>query len=99
MDLMTRRDARSLDHKTLEEMRRMAVKAVLAGESQREVARRLEVHHQTVCKWMNWHRTEGANGLESTKAPGPASKLTDRQVEVVRRIIIGKTACVRCSRP
>jgi transposase len=90
MNLMTRRDARSLDHKTLEEMRRMAVKAVLSGETQREVARRLEVHHQTVCKWMNWHRTEGAHGLESTTAPGPASKLSDWQVEAVRRIIIGK---------
>jgi transposase len=90
MNVMTRRDARSLDHRTLEEMRRMAVKAVLGGESQRAVARRFEVHHQTVCKWMNWYRTYGDGGLESTTAPGPEPKLSDRQVEIVRRIIIGK---------
>lgn len=90
MNVMLRRDARRLDHPTLEEMRRIAVKAVLCGESQRAVARRLEVHHQTICKWMHWYRAAGDRGLASTTAPGPEPKLSDQRVEVLRRIIIGK---------
>lgn len=90
MNRMTKRDARSLDHATLEELRRLAVKAVLSGEPQRAVARRLEVHHQTVCKWVHWYRQAGDEALASTKALGPRRKLTARQVEVVRRIILTK---------
>lgn len=50
--LMTIRDARSLDHQTLEEMRRLAVSRVLAGESQVAVAESLQVNLHTVSKWM-----------------------------------------------
>ncbi len=85
-----RRDARTLDHKTLEEMRRLAVKRVLAGEKQRAVARALEVHHCTVSKWMACYRSEGENGLASTKASGRRRELSPNQEERLRRIIVGK---------
>lgn len=88
--LMTNRDARSLDHATLEEMRRLGVTRVLSGESQGAVARSLDVHPQTVWKWMDRYRREGAEGLASTKAPGPPTKLTEKQVEKLSKIIVGK---------
>ena len=50
--VMAQRDARSLDHATLEEMRRLAVKRVLAGEPRIAVAASLQVHAGTVAKWM-----------------------------------------------
>lgn len=87
---MTRRDARSLDHQTLEEMRRMAVKSVLNGESMHSVAERMEVHYQTVWKWVNRYRLEGDAGLASTIAPGPTPILSESQVKILRRTIIGK---------
>jgi transposase len=90
IDVMVNRDARSLSHDTLEEMRRLAVRAVLSGETQRSVAERLLVHHQTVCKWLNWYRNDGDEGLISTKAAGPEPKLNDKQVSHLRRIIVGK---------
>lgn len=90
LSLMTKRDARSLDHATLEDMRRQAVKRVLVGESQSAVARSLDVHPHTVWKWMILFRSKGVQGIESTKAPGPVSKLKDSQVKRLRRIIIGK---------
>lgn len=68
----------------------MAVRAVLEKESQRSVAERFDVHHQTVCKWMNWYRNAGEEALASTKAPGPATKLAKRQIKTLRRIILGK---------
>ena len=90
MDVMAKRDARSLDHGTLEEMRRMAVRAVLRGETQRAVARRLEVGYQSVCKWCAAYRDGGDEALASRKAPGPEPKLSERQVEQLRRVIVGK---------
>jgi transposase len=90
MLLMRKRDARSLDHATLEEMRRLAVKRVVSGEPQRAVARSLDVHWQTIWKWVDRYRSEGEGGLASTTAPGPTPTLSDRQVERLRRIIVGK---------
>lgn len=90
MSLMAPRDARRLDHATLEEMRRLAVKRVLSGETQGEAAKHAEVNLRTVAKWMSWYREKGEEGLASTKASGRAPKLTARQRERLRRIIVEK---------
>jgi transposase len=90
MGVMTKRDARSLDHGTLEEMRRIAVRAVLEGETQRSVAKRLEVGYQSVCKWVAAYREGGDDALAARKAPGPASKLSEREIAKLRRVIVGK---------
>lgn len=84
------RDARSLDHKTLEEMRRLAVSRVLAGETQQEVARSLQVHSQTVWKWIDAYRREGESGIESTPATGREPSLSATQQDRLKRTIIGK---------
>lgn len=87
---MTRRDARSLDHQTLEEMRRLAVRAILDGESIRSVSERMEVHYKTVWKWLDWYRREGDDGLAATKATGRPPTLSEAQIKILRRIIVGK---------
>jgi len=87
---MGRRDARSLDHATLEEMRRLAVKRVLEGERHAAVAATLQVNAGTVAKWMMTYRRAGEAGLAARKAPGPKSKLSQRQQDRLRRIIIEK---------
>jgi transposase len=88
--VMRRRDARSLDHATLEEMRRLAVKRVLEGERHAAVAATLQVNAGTVAKWMMTYRRAGEAGLAARKAPGPESKLSQRQQGLLRRIIIEK---------
>ena len=90
MDVTAHRDARSLDHATLEEMRRLAVSRVLAGEQQVDVARSLQVRASSLWKWIDAYRRLGPEGLASTKAPGPKPKLTDKQQQKLKRIIIGK---------
>lgn len=84
------RDARSLDHATLEELRRLAVSRVVAGESQREVARSLQVHYGSVCKWMNWYRNGGDAGLTSTPATGRKPALNGKQLAKLKHVITGK---------
>jgi transposase len=88
--IVTKRDARSLDHAALEEMRRLGVSRVLAGESQVAVAESLQVNLHTVSKWVRKYREGGAEALASTKAPGRRRTLTQKQQQRLRRIIIGK---------
>lgn len=91
MNLATkRRDARTLDHATLEEMRRLAISRINSGEAQADVARSLQVRASSLWKWVDAYRRHGDEGLASTKAPGPKPKLTDAQQKKLRRIIIGK---------
>lgn len=90
MRTMPGRDARSLDHATLEEMRRLAIRRIEAGEKQTAVADSLEVNRRTVRKWIRAYRQRGAEALASRKAPGREPALDDRQVARLRRIILGK---------
>lgn len=90
MPLNKPRDARSLDHTTLEELRRLGVKRVLAGETQAAVAASLEIHPGSVARWMAQYREGGEQSLASTVSTGRPSKLTPKQVAQLRAIIIGK---------
>jgi transposase len=90
INLMTRRDARSLDHATLQEMRRLGVRRVLAGETQVDVARSLEVNHHAVKRWIAAYRKGGEQALARRKAPGAKPKLGPKQTQRLQRIILGK---------
>lgn len=87
---MKRRDARSLDHQTLEEMRRMGVRRVVGGETQVSVAKSLEVNLHTVSKWMRRYRNGGEESLAGRKATGRPSTLTEKQMRRLQRVIVGK---------
>lgn len=89
---MKRRDARSLDHKTLEEMRRLAVQRVRGGETQRAVAESMEVHPLTVWKWMRLYRRHGGDkALRSRVASGRPPSLSKAQRRQLFRLISEKT--------
>jgi transposase len=90
MDVSAHRDARSLDHATLEEMRRLAVNRVLAGETQVAVAKSLQVRPSSLWKWVDAYRRLGDDGLVSTKATGRKPKLTAAQQKKLKAIIVGK---------
>lgn len=90
ISIMTHRDARSLDHAILEEMRRQGVRRVLAGETQVAVAISLDVNKHAVSKWMRAFRERGEEALASTKATGRPPTLTAAQLRRLTRIIVGK---------
>jgi transposase len=85
------RDARSLDHATLEEMRRLAVRRVADGETHQAVATSMQVHRGTVARWVSTYRAAGEAGLASRTAPGPSPRLTPRQQAQLRRWIVDRT--------
>jgi transposase len=90
ISVTARRDARSLDHATLEEMRRLAVRRVLDGEPQAAVAASLQVHVGTVSRWVCSHRAGGDAAIASRKSSGRPPTLDEKQMARLRRTITGR---------
>lgn len=87
-----KRDGRSFDHKTLEEIRLMAVERVREGESASKVIAAYGFHRTTIYKWLNAALRPGLGirALRSTKATGRPRTLSPRQESQVSRWINGR---------
>jgi transposase len=85
------RDGRKLDHKTLEEIRRMAIERVREGETPSSVIASYGFCRTTIYKWLRLAKRGGrGDALASRKATGRPPKLTARQKQQVFRWINGK---------
>jgi transposase len=85
------RDGRTLDHKTLETIRRMAVERVQEGEAPSAVIASYGFCRTTIYKWLTKvSRGGGGDPLRSRKAAGRPSKLNAKQRRQVFRWINGK---------
>lgn len=71
---MKTQDARSLPPVAQEDLRRKAVRAVLAGRTQLDVAQMLGVTRQSVGRWVKAHREGGARALKARKRGRPKGK-------------------------
>jgi transposase len=89
-EMAEKRDARKLSREVLEELRRLAVNRVRAGEGQADVARSLQVSRTTVVRWMMAFRAGGSEALAARKPPGRPPTLTEKQRAKLRAIIVGK---------
>jgi transposase len=87
-----KRDGRSLDHKTLEEIRLMAVERVREGEKPSVVIASYGFSRQTIYKWLRRARGRGRGlrALRSRKGTGRPRRLTARQEQRIFRMINGK---------
>ena len=87
---MVKRDGRKLDHKTLEELRFLAVRRVNeGGEKPSEVARSMGFCRTALYPWLRKARKHGLGSLGLSKASGPVPKLTAKQCAQVRKWIVG----------
>jgi len=87
-----KRDGRKLDHKTLEEIRLMAVERVREGEDPSAVIASYGFCRTTIYKWLRAAkgRGRGVAALRSRKGTGRPRKLTKSQERRVFRWINGK---------
>jgi len=88
-----KRDGRKLDHKTLEEIRLMAVERVREGEDPSVVIASYGFCRTTIYKWLRVakkRRGGGVDALRSRKGTGRPRKLTKAQEGKVFRWINGK---------
>lgn len=78
---MNKNDARKLDHKTLTELRRRAVKSIKNGQSPEKVAEILNVNRVTVYGWLARFREDGWSGLDAKKRGGRPTKLDGKALK------------------
>src|ERR1700731_3793952 len=87
-----KRDGRTLDHKTLEEIRRMAVQRVWEGEKPSAVIASYGFSRQIIYKWLRDARGKGRGlrALRSRKGTGRPRTLTAKQEPEIFRCLMGK---------
>jgi len=84
-------DGRTLDHKTLEHLRKLAVRRVLEdGEAPSDVMKSLGLCRTTIYRWLRAYEDKGMKALVQKIAQGPEPKLTEKQRQQVKRWILGK---------
>src|ERR1700752_3154447 len=80
---MKSKDARGLDHATLEAMRQRAVRSVQNGESPEAVACILGVNRSTMYGWLAQYRRGGWGALKAKPLFGRPRKLDGRKLKWV----------------
>ena len=87
-----KRDGRTLDHKTLEEIRRMAVQRVWGGERPSTVIASYGLSRQIIYKWLKQAKGKGRGlrALRARKATGRPRRLTGKQERQLFHWINGK---------
>jgi transposase len=89
------KDARSLDQASQETIRTTAVKALLGGQTQEQVAKTFGVTRQAVGKWWATYKDGGMSALQKKsrrpKSADEASDLSGWQCASIVRTIIKKT--------
>ena len=80
-----------MDHKTLEHVRKLAIKRVIEdGEAPSEVMKSLGLCRTTIYPWLRKYEDAGMEALVEKIAQGPQPKLTQKQRQQVKRWILGK---------
>ena len=86
-----KRDGRSLEHNTLAELRRMAVRRVVEdGAKPSDIAAEYGFCRNYLYPWLQKFRDQGWEALAERIAQGPAPKLNEKQRQQGRRWILGK---------
>jgi len=87
-----KRDGRTLDHPTLEALRRLAVQRVREGELASVVIASLGLHRTSIYRWLRAveGRGRGLRALRSTRGTGRPRALTPTQERQVARWINGR---------
>jgi transposase len=84
------KDARQLDHKTLEEIRIRAVERVQAGESPETVIKALGFSRACIYNWLAMYRTGGWGALKARVLHGRPRRISGAQMKWLYDTIVGK---------
>lgn len=91
---MEQRDARTLSPLQLDELRSRAISLWKKGLNRRKIANFLDVHYNTVGRWVSTYETEGPGALQSAKRgrkKGGSRNLTPVQERQIQKMITDKT--------
>lgn len=88
---MRKLDGRKLSHKTLEEMRMRAVRAVQSGSHPEDVVKALGLGKRCIYNWLAAYRAGGFAQLKAKKLLGRPMKMNGAQVAWLYRTVAGTT--------
>jgi transposase len=82
-------DGRTLTHEQSEYIRKQAVKAVrIDNRSPEEVIKVFGLHRSCIYRWLNKYDAGGLISLDSTKAKGPQTRITEKQKQQLARFLL-----------
>ncbi len=88
---MAKIDGRTLNHKALEHIRKVAIKRVIEDkEAPSDVMESLGLCRTTIYPWLRKYQEKGMDALVERIAQGPEPKLTEKQRLQVKKWILGK---------
>jgi transposase len=88
---LQRRDARALDHKTLEEIRIRAVEQVQAGQSPEVVIEALGFTRSCIYTWLARYRAGGWGALKARALKGRPLKIQPAHMRWLYQTVVGKS--------
>jgi len=87
---MKKNDARQLDHKTLTELRKRAVRSIQDNQSPEIVAKALGVDRRTIYGWLARYRNGGWDALDAKKRGGRPTKLDGKAIKWIYQTVTMK---------
>ena len=84
---MPTKDARKLDHKTLEAIRIRAVEQVQSGHSPEDVIKALGFSRGCIYEWLARYRAGGWDGLRAKPLKGRPRKISGRQMKWIYDVV------------
>ena len=87
---MKTNDARQLDHKTLTELRKRAVRSVQDNQSPEIVAKALGIDRRTIYGWLARYRNGGWDALDAKKRGGRPPKLDAKAIKWIYQTVTMK---------
>lgn len=82
-------DGRGIPRAANGTLRRLAVQRVARGESPRRVMEGLGLCRTSIYRWLRAARAHGVGALEPRPHAGPRPRVSDAQVAVLRRLVVG----------
>lgn len=84
-----RADGRKLTHAQSEYIRKQAVRAVrIDNRSPEEVIKTMGLHRCCIYRWLNKYDAGGFAALNSSKAKGPQTKITEKQRQQLAKLLL-----------
>jgi transposase len=87
---MDRRGEKRVPRRNLQNIRAFAIAALQSGKHPDDVAEFYDVGRSTVYNWRKEFIKRGPAALAVKKASGPKPKLTDKQFDQIRKLVVGK---------
>ena len=87
---MDRKGEKRIPRRLLQDTRTLAISALQKGMHPDDVADLYDIGRSTVYNWWKEYQEKGSAALTVKKAPGRTARLTDKQRDLLRKLVVGR---------